>query len=179
MINAGQISLLAEDINTYLSTREAPLHFSTFALVQICQTIREEFSPLLKAQNISWEGSDVKVPKIKADKKALLRILRNLVDNSLKYGGKDLSEISIQYEESSTHHIVSVQNNGKYIPEEECKTIFDTFNRGRSVSKSEKLGTGLGLAIVRKIAKQHNGSAWVRSDPKDKTTFYVSIGKNL
>ena len=101
------------------------------------------------------------------------------MDNAIKYGGKDLSEISIQYEESNKHHIVSVQNNGTFIPEEECKTIFDTFNRGRSVSKSEKLGTGLGLAIVRKIAKQHNGSAWVTSVKGGKTVFYVSIGKNL
>jgi PAS domain S-box-containing protein len=179
MINAEQISSLAEDINIYLSTREAPLHLSTFDFKQICKATREEFSPLLKTQNIACRETDSKVPEIRADKQAFLRILRNLVDNAIKYGGEDLSEISLQYEESDTHHIMSVHNNGICIPPDDCETIFDTFNRGSSALKSTRKGTGLGLAIVRGIAKQHKGRAWVRSDPKDKTTFYVSIGKNL
>ena len=108
-----------------------------------------------------------------------MRVFQNLLDNSIKYGGKDLSEISIQYEESGTHHIVSVQNNGTSISPEDCETIFDTFNRGTGGAKSTKKGTGLGLAIVRGIAKQHNGSAWVTSVQNGKTIFYVSIGKDL
>jgi chemotaxis family two-component system sensor kinase Cph1 len=179
MISAEQISSLAEDINTYLSTREAPLYFSSFDLEQICQTIREEFSSRLKEQNISWRDPDIKVPAIWADKQALLRIIRNLVDNALKYGGSDLSEIFIKCEESDTYHIVSVQNNGKCIPSEDCEAIFRTFNRGSSESESTKKGTGLGLAIVREVAKQHNGSAWVTSSPNGKTTFYVTIKQKL
>ena len=179
MINAEQISLLAEDINTYLSIREAPLHLSTFDFKQICKATREEFSPLLKAQNILCREPVSKMKRIRADKQALLRILRNLVDNAIKYGGDDLSEISIQYEESDTHHIVSVQNNGICIPSGDCETIFDTFNRGSCVSESTRKGTGLGLAIVRGIAKQHKGSAWVTSAKNGKTIFYVSILKNL
>ena len=179
MLNAEQISSLAENINTYLSTREAPLHLSTFDLNQVCQAIREEFSPLLSTQNISCRRPDIKSPKIKADKQALLRILRNLVDNAIKYGGKNLSEISIQLEESSTHHIISVQNNGTFVPPEDCKTIFDTFNRGTGVSESKKKGTGLGLAIVKRIAKQHNGDAWMTSAQNGNTIFYVSISRNL
>jgi PAS domain S-box-containing protein len=179
MINAEQISSLAEDINTYLSSREAPLRLSTFDFKQICKETREEFSPLLKTQNISCRAPDSKVPEIRADKQALLRILRNLVDNAIKYGGDDLSEISIQYEESDTHHIVSVHNNGICIPPEDCKSIFDTFNRGSSALKSTKKGTGLGLAIIRGIAKQHKGRAWATSVQNGKTIFYVSIGKNL
>lgn len=179
MANAEQISSLAADINTYLSTREAPLHFATLDLNQVSQTMREEFSSRLKAHNISWKDPDSKTGPIRADKQALLRILRNLVDNSIKYGGKDLSEISIQYEESGTHHIVSVQNNGTSISPEDSETIFDTFNRGTGGAKSTKKGTGLGLAIVRGIAKQHNGSAWVTSVQNGKTIFYVSIGKDL
>ena len=64
IVSAEQISSLAEDINTYLSTRDAPLHFATIDLGQICQTIREEFSPQLEEQNISWKESDIQVPAI-------------------------------------------------------------------------------------------------------------------
>ena len=54
MASAEQISSLAEDINIYLSTRDAPLHFSSFDLGQICQTTREEFSSRFREQHISW-----------------------------------------------------------------------------------------------------------------------------
>jgi chemotaxis family two-component system sensor kinase Cph1 len=179
MINAEQISSLAEDINTYLSSREAPLRLSTFDFKKICKTTRGEFSSLLGAQNVTCREPDSKMPRIRADKQALLRILRNLVDNAIKYGGDDLSEISIQYEESDTHHILSVQNNGLFIPPEDCKTIFDTFNRGSCILESTKKGTGLGLAIVKRIAQHHKGNAWVTSIENGETAFYVSIEKNL
>ena len=179
LINAEQISILAEDINTYLTTREAPLHFSTIDLKQLCKIISEEYSALFGDLNISWNEPDIELPKFKADKHAILRIIRNLVDNAVKYGGKDLSEIYLLYEESNTHHIVSVQNNGTSIPAEDCEVIFDTFKRGSSISESTTKGTGLGLSIVKSIAEKHHGRAWVTSSQDGKTTFYVSIRKNL
>lgn len=179
LINAEQISVLADDINTYLSTREAPLHLSTIDLKQLYKVISEEYFAQLSELNISWNEPDFELPKFKADKHAILRTIRNLVDNAVNYGGKDLSEISLLYNESNTHHIVSVQNNGTSIPAEDCEVIFDTFKRGSNISESTKKGTGLGLSIVRQIAEKHHGRAWVTSSQNSKTTFCVSIIKNL
>ena len=76
LINAEQISILAEDINTYLSTREAPLHLSTIDLKQLYKTIGEDYSAKVGELNISWNEPEFELPKFKADKHAIMRIIR-------------------------------------------------------------------------------------------------------
>jgi signal transduction histidine kinase len=99
------------------------------------------------------------------------------VDNALKYGGSELSEILLSYKASGTHHILSVQNDGAIIQQEEIASIFEVFER--KAGESAPAGTGLGLAIVREIAKHHKGNSWVESSAEGKTTFYISIAQNL
>ena len=70
-----------------------------------------------------------------------------------------------------------MQNNGELIPSEEIDLIFDLFQR--KANDSATAGTGLGLAIVNEVAKHHKGKSWVESSDADKTTFYISIAKNL
>lgn len=175
--SAEQIVILSEDINTYISTREAPIHLKEHDLKRIWKTIREEFIPQLKKRKIAWVESTVEIPAIRADKSGLLRVYRNLVDNALKYGGDNLGEISLHYSSTESHHILAVQNNGEIIPPGELETIFEIFNR--RVDESAPAGTGLGLAIVREIAKHHRGKSWVESGADGQTIFYISIAKNL
>jgi PAS domain S-box-containing protein len=175
--SSEQIISLSEDINAYISTREAPLHLTSLDLKHIWNTIREEFIPQLRKRKIEWIESEIDIPKIRADQHGLLRIYRNLVDNALKYGGSGLSEIALNFEPSVTHYILGVQNNGELIPPEEIDPIFEVFKR--KAGESAPAGTGLGLAIVKEIAKHHKGKSWVESSVEGKTTFYISIAKNL
>ena len=175
--SAEQVVALSEDINTYISTREAPLHLKDVDLKHVLQTIRDEFAPQLRKRGIQWTEAKTKVPPIRADLNALLRVYRNLVDNALKYGGKDLSEINLGYNASETHHILSVQNDGEIIPAEETVSIFEIFKRCKD--EAMPAGTGLGLATVKEIARHHKGDSWVISSSTKKTTFYFSIAQNL
>ena len=175
--SAEQIIMLSEDINTYISARETTVHFTLLDLREIWQIIREEFLPRLNKKKVLWIEAGGTIPNIKADRQGLLRIYRNLVDNALKYGGSNLSEISLDYAATETSHILSVQNNGEMIPPEDVRTIFKLFNR--KTSDTEIGGSGLGLAIVSEIARQHKGDSWVESGVDDKTTFYISIDRHL
>jgi PAS domain S-box-containing protein len=175
--SSGQIVSLSEDINAYISTRESPLHFVDLNLREIWGIIKEEFLPQLKERKIIWIEPENNIPAILADRHAMLRAYRNLVDNALKYGGSKLTEISMGYVPSDLHHILTVQNNGEIIPPEEVESIFKLFKR--KADESTAGGTGLGLAIVREIARQHKGDSWVESGVDGKTTFYLSIVQNL
>jgi signal transduction histidine kinase len=174
--SAEQIIALSEDINSYISSRDAPLHIKDLDLHQIWQTIREEFVPQLRKREISGHEMEGAIPAIRADRNSLLRVFRNLVDNALKYGGSNLSELTFIYDFSGTHHILGVANNGKPIPVSEVESIFDIFTR--SGDESAPAGTGLGLAIVREIARHHGGDSWVETGVSC-TTFYISISRNL
>ncbi len=172
--SSEQIVALVEKINLYISTKEVSFLLERVNLERVLQIIKDEFSTRFSIRSIRWIVPDA-LPEIKADRLALLRILRNLVDNALKYGGDDLSKIVIGCEETSLHHIISVRDDGRGIGSEDSKNIFDLFQRKDEVKDIE--GSGLGLAIVKEISEQHGGSAWVEPAPEKGSIFYVSISK--
>ena len=174
--SSEQIAALAEKINLFISAKETTLRIERIKLKEILQMIREEFSVSLNLRQIKWKEPD-HLPEIKADRLAILRVLRNFVDNALKYGGDDLSRIEIGYKETVGYHILSVYDDGKGLKEEETKRIFGWFER----TSGDVKGMGLGLAIVKEIAEQHKGEVWVEQPgPNNKgITFYMSISKWL
>jgi signal transduction histidine kinase len=174
---AEQIAALVEQINVFISTKEAPLNVERLALKEVFQVIKEEFSSQLSLREIRWSEPD-SIPEIKADRLSIIRVLRNLVDNALKYGGDALSEIDIKYKGSDESHILSIKDNGIGLKERDShQDIFAPFIR-KKTSKGIQ-GSGLGLAIIREIAEKHGGDAWLELGRGRGITFYISIPKNL
>jgi PAS domain S-box-containing protein len=173
---AEQIAVLAEQIMVYISSKENPLNIESIKLGDLTQMIREEFSPHLGIRGIRWLEPET-LPEIRADRLSILRVLRNLIDNALKYAGDDLSEITVGHSESEDFHVLFLTNNGATISDEVCEKIFQPFERDKP--SAVIAGVGLGLAIVRELAERHGGKAWVRSSEVDGTTFSISISKAL
>jgi len=173
---AEHIAALVDKINVYIKTKEVPLSIEKIRLKEIVDTVKEEFAPQLTGREIRWLEPEV-IPEVNADKTSIVRVLRNLVDNALKYGGHDLSEIRIGYQESEDSHILSVQDDGIGLKDEDAKTLFGPFKRKRMAGEVE--GSGLGLAIVKEIAEQHKGRVWLESAIRKGVAFHVSISKHL
>jgi PAS domain S-box-containing protein len=171
-----QIAALVENINIYVSTKETPLNIEKIDVKEILRMIREEFSTQLNNREIKWT-EDEKILEINADKLSILRILRNLIDNTLKYGGDILQEIKIGYRESHEFHILSVMDDGIGIKKEDSEKIFGVFQRKET--HREIQGTGLGLAIVRELVERHGGRVWVEPGRERGVTFYIPISKYL
>jgi light-regulated signal transduction histidine kinase (bacteriophytochrome) len=138
--------------------------------------VKEEFSPQFNIRQITWEEPEY-LPEVRADRISLLRALRNLVDNSLKYGGDELNEITIGYKDSPDFHTLFVQDNGVGLKKEPSKNVFGWFTRFETSKGIE--GTGLGLSIVKEIAERHGGTVWMEPGSIRGITFYLSILKNL
>jgi PAS domain S-box-containing protein len=173
---AEQIAALVEMINVYISSKETPLNIEKVKLREISEMVRDEFSTQLNILQIRWSQPET-MPEIKADRLSILRILRNLVDNALKYGGENLSEIGLGYRESDEFHILSVSDDGVAIKQEDFERIFGPFQRHETATGIE--GAGLGLAIVKTLAARHGGNVWVESRREKGTSFYVSISRSL
>ena len=170
------VATLIEMINVYIATKESPLKIEKINIKDILQMVRDDFSPRLVVRRIKWLEPEVMV-EVKADKLSLLRVFRNFVDNALKYGGEDLSEIRIGYEESEEFHTLSVSDDGAGIREGDYERIFEAFRRGETYKAVE--GVGLGLAIVAEIAERHKGRVWAEPLGDRWTKFHVSIAKDL
>ena len=169
------VAALIEKINVYIATKESPLKIEKITIKDILQIIREEFSPRLVVRQIKWLEPEAMV-EIKADKLSILRVFRNFVDNALKYGGEDLSEIRIGYKETEEFHTLSLSDDGAGIREGDYERIFAAFRRGETYKAVE--GVGLGLAIVAEIAERHGGRVWTEPRGDRGTTFHISIAKD-
>lgn len=125
------------------------------ALVQgICKDMS-----LLKDKNILLEWGiepDIFLPGNAA---LLTRMLTNLISNAYRYGRQDgRIYVTLKYDSGI---LLSVEDNGIGISDEQQEKIFERFYRAETARSSE--GTGLGLAMVKDIAKYHGGIVKVAS----------------
>lgn len=173
---AKHLTALVDAINTFIATREAPLKIEAVDMDVICREVREEFSLRLGELNVDWV-EDGTLPEIRADRLSMIRVLRNLVDNALKYGGKFLSQIRIGYQGIEDFHVFSVSDDGVGISWENAEKLFRFFQRDRSSIGVQ--GAGLGLAIVKETAERHRGRVTVEPSPQGGTSFRVYIARDL
>ncbi len=171
-----QIGSLVENINIFISAKELPAAIETINMEELLSMVREEFSFQLISRDVSWRVSE-NMPDIRADRLSLLRVMRNLIDNALKYGGDTLSEIRVDYYDCDDSHVLSISDNGVGLKEGAEENIFGIFKRDES--SRGIVGTGLGLAIVKEIAEKSNGAVWVESELGKGAAFYFTLSKKL
>ena len=105
-----------------------------------------------------------------ADREALVRALRNLLDNAVKYS-PDGGDIEVTLTRESAAFSIAVRDRGIGIPAVEQRAIFDRFVRGAESKARRIQGTGIGLAMVRQIVRGHGGDVSVASEPGQGSVF--------
>ncbi len=100
----------------------------------------------------------------------------NLIDNAVKYSGKEVS-VSIEISKMEGKYVsVRVKDQGAGIPKHELRQIFKRFYRSPGPLARRVQGTGLGLYIVRAVARAHGGRAWAESEgPGRGSTFILQL----
>lgn len=111
------------------------------------------------------------------DKIQFLRILDNLLGNSVKHNPNGTTIYFELIRENDNYKII-VADNGVGISEEISKNIFDAFTVGDE-SRTNKEGSGLGLAIVKKIVEMHKGTIQLKinNDAEYVTVFEITMPK--
>ncbi|MBV6450869.1 MAG: Adaptive-response sensory-kinase SasA [Anaerolineales bacterium] len=113
------------------------------------------------------------LPVVRGDRKRLLELLQNLIDNAAKYMGDQsdpLIEIGQQGFEGK-RPILFVRDNGMGVAPEYHENIFGLFNKLNPNSE----GTGVGLALARRIAEFHGGRLWIESELGKGATFFFTL----
>jgi signal transduction histidine kinase len=102
---------------------------------------------------------------------ALGRVVANLVDNAVKYGGQ--AEVAVAATGESAE--ITVDDRGPGIPPPDRELIFEPFRRLEDSRNREKGGAGLGLAIARQIVEFHGGTIAVEDRPGGGARFRVRL----
>ena len=132
-------------------------------LTQICHEILLEFYNLLEKENFRVEVHIKDKPLYaNADADAISRILKNLIDNAIKYGSSG-KFLGLSLYEKNNHIFIDIEDHGKGISETDKKYIFT-----RTYTVDRKKGNGLGLAISQGLASSMGGSISVFSIPRKK-----------
>lgn len=115
------------------------------------------------------------------DKDKLHKILNNLISNAFKFtpsGGRIKVSLTEDLSGDRPCAVISVQDNGKGIPESQLSKIFDRFYQVAQ-SDNENTGSGIGLHLTAEYARMHNGDIKVHSKECEGSTFSVSIPMDL
>ncbi len=106
------------------------------------------------------------------DKILMETIIKNLCENSVKYGA---SEIDINITDLEKNLEIMVTDNGDGIPKSEMKNIFEKFYRIQANNIHNTKGLGLGLYFVHNIITKYQGKIDVTSTLKKRTTFKINL----
>lgn len=145
-------------------------HIQKVNLTQICHEIILEFYTILEEEKFHVEVNIEDKPLYaNVDIEAVGRILKNLIDNAIKYGnaGKFLG---ISLYKKDNHIYIEVEDHGAGISEKDKIHIFT-----RAYTADRKKGNGLGLAISQELANSMGGSISVVSIPQEKTVFTIRL----
>ncbi len=107
------------------------------------------------------------------DKDKIEQVLKNIIDNAIKYSPKG-DEIRITCIKENNNVKVSVKDQGIGMTSEQVDKIFDKFYRV-DTSDSAPTGTGLGMTIVKYLIEAHGGKVWVESELGKGTTVSFTI----
>lgn len=145
-------------------------HIQKVNLTQVCHEIILEFYTILEEEKFHVEVNIEDKPLYaNVDIEAVGRIIKNLIDNAIKYGnaGKFLG---ISLYKKDNHIYIEVEDHGAGISEKDKIHIFT-----RAYTADRKKGNGLGLAISQELANSMGGSISVASIPQEKTVFTIRL----
>jgi two-component system phosphate regulon sensor histidine kinase PhoR len=110
------------------------------------------------------------------DRGKLFQVLRNLVENGIKYGNEN-GFVKVTLESDKDWVEVSVTDDGPGIPEEDQRRIFERFYRVEKSRSKDKGGSGLGLAIAKQILDAHKSKIQLISKTGNGSTFSFKLNK--
>ena len=155
---------------------QTTIHRKPTDLVALAETVKREVDVVYqsKLHTIIIDNQlpqDLK-PMVDADK--VERILRNLVENAVKYADAGV-EVRVRLAWQNNMPVVSVQDNGWGIAPQHLKKIFKQYYRIEQPSGRHRNGHGMGLTNVQHLVKAHGGKIWVQSYPGQGSTFSFTL----
>jgi signal transduction histidine kinase len=148
---------------------------SEIPFVEIVRDTLEILQPQIDARGVSVDVQ-ANLPIVHGERKRLGQVVYNLVNNAVKYIGKDnpSPRITLGVQQQDGQDVFFVRDNGIGIEERYFEKIFQIFERLPSAKRVGE-GTGIGLTIVKRIIEYHGGRIWLTSEPAKGTTFFFTL----
>ena len=161
------------DISILRSGQSLPLNREAVDLAAVAESTADEYRRLSAEYEITTRLEEGVVGDWDAIR--IERVLRNLLDNALKYS-PDGGSVEVVVRSDDGWAVAEVTDHGVGIPEDELPLLFEKFHRGSNTR--DLRGTGLGLAGSRAVVEQLGGTIDVRSRLGAGSTFAVRLPRD-
>lgn len=146
--------------------------FTEIRADELIEQIKDDVEISMKSHNFILEKVEKFV--IKGEETLIQQAIRALIENAIKYSDEG-TNVYLKTEIVDGMGVISVQDEGVGITEEDKKRIFDRFYRVDESRTKSTGGSGLGLAIVKKIVEIHNGKIEIDSEYGQGTEIFIKL----
>ena len=157
-VEAGQLSLEQTQVD----------------LGQVAAEAVEAARPRAEGNGVSLVLSAEPARPLTGDRDRFGQMLDNLIGNAVKFS-PDGGHVEISLSDEGNAAILEVRDTGMGIPPEDLDRLFERFFRSSDATRRAVPGVGLGLTIVKAIVDAHSGTIEVASDPREGTTFLITL----
>jgi signal transduction histidine kinase len=157
-----------------IDQREQGINIQYTDLNKMVKDIIKRLKPLADQNLIELQLDEAKAVSVEADEMRVSLALSNIIENGIKYtpeGGM----VKVTVDSENQNAVITVQDTGIGIMDEEQGKIFDRFYRVDKTRDRETGGTGLGLSISHTAVLSHNGSIRLTSKPGEGSVFVVRL----
>jgi signal transduction histidine kinase len=173
---AKNIHLLIENLLEWSRSQSGNIDYNpetTDLMTMVLESVKV-FEIHADKKGISLVSEIQEETNVYADRNLLSAILRNLINNAVKFtpsGG----QVRIYSQQKEREITISVEDNGIGMSEEQLDNLFRLENNVTMPGTSEEKGTGLGLILCKEFVDMHNGTIRATSQPKVGTTFSFTL----
>ena len=143
-----------------------------FPISAVLDEIAASYAPIAAAKGLGWQVESC-TDGVRSDMTLLGRVLRNLVENAVRYTKSGHIRIVCRRIEDRLR--IEVEDTGIGIPPEQLDRIFEEFHQVGNQARDRTQGLGLGLAIVRRIADLLGHRIETRSRPGEGSIFSIEL----
>lgn len=176
-ISAERLMDLVNQILNYsnLDTRPQDFRPELFSLPELLENVLTIFQARLAAKGVELEVEipDDFPPQLRGDAEMLGLVVKNLLDNAVKFTTQGRIVLTMATVASSTKQFtvqLDIRDTGCGVPQAKQELIFEPFSQSESYKTRRNQGAGLGLAICTKLVTMMGGDIWLRSKVNEGTT---------
>jgi signal transduction histidine kinase len=145
-----------------------------FDITNLLQKLHQSLEPMAVEKNIEFVFSDAEAVQIFGDQKMLETVVRNLIQNAIKFTPEN-GQIVIKSAIEGNDLRVEVQDSGIGISKDDCGKLFKIEHNHKKIGSSPNKGSGLGLILCREFVEANNGRIGVESELGKGSTFYFYV----
>lgn len=159
-----------------LQTKQLYFHTESVHLFSIVQQMELNYRPLMQDKGIRFENLVPKGLYAQADLNSLKIILRNLMDNAIKFSNEN-GQIVIHGSASEAYCILTVEDFGLGMSPEIQQELLDDSSLVAKKGHTEKIGTGLGMQLCKSMVQKNGGKLRIESIENQGTKISIELLK--